>query len=318
MTDGSAREVILDVDMGVDDAIAVLYLATRPSVAIRAIGTVHGNVSAEGAATNALTVLDLVGLRDVPVAVGARRPLVRSPHFAPEVHGEDGLGNAAPTPSERRPVPSSAPDLLVALARSAPGRYDVLATGPLTNLAVALILEPELPRLVRSVTLMGGAAGAIGNMTPVAEANIWHDPEAAALVFAAAWPITMVGLDVSMKTYLDEMSIAAIEAGSSTFARFAASILPHYLDFYESISGRRACPLHDPSAAAIYADPTLVTDSIRARVSIGLDDESRGMTIVDRRRDGGPVQDAGDGAPRIVLGLDVERFVPELVRALTA
>ncbi|HEU4572440.1 MAG TPA: nucleoside hydrolase [Candidatus Limnocylindrales bacterium] len=316
MSHASVREVILDVDMGVDDAIAVLYLATRPSVAIRAVGTVHGNVSADGAATNALTVLDLAGLGDVPVAIGARRPLVRPAQFAPEVHGDDGLGNARPTRSERRPVATSAPDQLVALARSDPGRYDLLATGPLTNLAMALVFEPELPRLVRSVTIMGGSARAIGNMTPVAEANIWHDPEAAALVFGAGWPLTMVGLDVTMRTYLDEASIAAIAAGTSAFARFAGSILPHYLDFYESISGRRACPLHDPSAAAIYADSTLVTESVCAPVRIGLGDEVRGMTIVDRRRDGGPVEDPGD-APRIVLGLDAGRFVPELVRALT-
>lgn len=318
MVDSPVHDVILDMDMGVDDAIALLYLSTRPNVAIRAVGTVHGNVSADGAAINALTVLDIAGLADVPVAVGAWRPLVRPVALAPEVHGDDGLGNARPKPSVRRPAERSAPEQLVALARAEPGRYDVLATGPLTNLAIALILEPELPRLLRSVTIMGGAAGGVGNMTPLAEANIWHDPEAAARVFEAGWPLTMVGLDVTMRTILDEESIERICAASAPYARLASAILAHYLDFYESISGRRACPLHDPSAAAVLADPTLVTEEIRAPVAIGLDDAIRGMTIVDRRRAGGPVEPAGDDAPRIVLALDADRFVPELVRALTA
>ncbi|HEY3522725.1 MAG TPA: nucleoside hydrolase [Candidatus Limnocylindrales bacterium] len=316
MPESPVRDVILDMDMGVDDAIALLYLSTRPNVAIRAVGTVHGNVSAEGAAINALTLLDLAGLAGVPVAIGAQRPLVRPVQLAPEVHGDDGLGNARPTASRREPAGRSAPEQLVALARDEPGRYDVLATGPLTNLAIALTLEPALPRLVNAVTIMGGAAGCPGNITAVAEANIWHDPEAAARVFEAGWPLTMVGLDVTMRTILDEESIATIGASTAPYARLASAMLRHYLDFYESISGRRACPLHDPSAAAVLADPTLITEEIHAPVAIGLDESVRGMTIVDRRRAGGPVETPHEHAPRILLGLDADRFVPALVRSL--
>lgn len=305
------------MDMGIDDAIALLYLSSQSGVDLAAIGTVHGNVSAQGAAENAVRVLDLVGLPDVPVAVGAARPLVRPARFAPEVHGEDGLGNRRPAAVPTRPVDTPAPEQLVRLARSSPGRYEVFATGPLTNLAIALLLEPDLPTLVRAVTIMGGAASGVGNMTAVAEANIWHDPEAAALVFAAPWPVTMVGLDVTMKTILDEHAIAAIAAGSTPFARFAARILSHYLDFYQSITGRRACPLHDPSAAGVLADPTLVTHSIDADIQVALSDDARGMTIVDRRHDGGPVTTPRNPASSVVLEIDSARFVADLVRVLT-
>ena len=312
------RAVILDMDTGIDDAIAVLYLAAQPGLTIAAAGSVHGNTPASQAAANLLRVLALAGLPEVPVAVGAGRPLVRDPHFASEVHGADGLGNTNATPCPGIASAESAPAQIVRLARSAPGHYDLLATGPLTNLAVALILEPELPRLVRSVVVMGGAANASGNITPLAEANIWHDPEAARLVLAAPWPVTMVGLDVTMRTILDEAAIATLAAGTSKKARFATAILRHYLDFYELISGRRACPLHDPTAAAVYANPGLVTESYEADVDVACSDDARGTTVVDRRRGGRPTFVTRDPAVRVITAVDVERFTGDLVATLLA
>lgn len=316
----ASRQLILDMDLGIDDALAVLYLAAQPDLEIVAAGSVHGNTPADLAAGNLLRVLALVGLPDVPVARGAMRPLVRQLHLGGEVHGADGLGNTVTGEAPGALAPESAPEQLVRLARSAPGRYDVLATGPLTNLAVALLLEPELPGLVRSVTVMGGAATVPGNVTPAAEANIWHDPEAARLVFDAPWPLTMVGLDVTVPTVLDEAAIATIAAaaGRSERARFTTAILRHYLGFYEMITGRRACPLHDPSAAAVYADPTLVTDVLEADVAVACDEVARGATIVDRRAGGGPLAAPRRPATRVVLGLDAGRFVPDLVRVLTS
>ncbi len=311
------RDVILDVDMGIDDAIAAMYLTTFAEVRIAAAGTVHGNVDAAGAARNVLRVFDLCDI-DAPVAIGAARPLVRDLHLAPEVHGADGLGNVAPPASSREPSGESAPEQLVRLARSDPGRYEILATGPLTNLAVALVLEPRLPELVRAVTIMGGAAHGVGNMTPLAEANIWHDPEAARLVFAATWPLTMVGLDVTNVTRLEEQDLARLGRSPAPRAALAGRILVHYLDFYEMITSRRVCPLHDPLAAGILADPTLVTRSLDAEISVGLDEASRGMTIVDRRRDGGPVATDAPAAHRVVTEVDGRRFVEDLLTRLGA
>jgi purine nucleosidase len=263
----------------------------------------------------------MVGLGDVPVAAGARRPLARDAHFAAEVHGGDGLGNTVTSEPPGQVTGESAPEQIVRLARSEPGRYDILATGPLTNLAIALILEPDLPRLVRSVVVMGGAATVGGNISPVAEANIWHDPEAARLVFDAAWPVTMVGLDVTMRTMLDEAAIATIAAGGTDRSRFTTAILGHYLGFYEMISGRRACPLHDPTAAAVYADPDLVTKELRADVMVACGNDARGQTIVDRRGGGGPTsspREARNAGARIVLEVDARRFVSDLVDVLTS
>jgi purine nucleosidase len=310
------RAAILDMDMGIDDAIAVLYLASRPHVTIAAAGSVHGNTPAHLAADNLLRVLSMVGLGDVPVALGAARPMARPAHFAAEVHGDDGLGNTVDGPAPGTVTGESAPEQIVRLARSEPGRYDILATGPLTNLGIALLLEPELPRLVRSVVVMGGAADASGNITPLAEANIWHDPDAAKLVFDAPWPVTMVGLDVTMGTFLDEAAIARLAAGTSARARFATAILGHYLDFYERISGRRACPLHDPTAAAVYADPELVTGFYEADVAVACSDDARGTTVVDRRANGRPAFVTRETPIRVVTSVDVDRFVAGLTGVL--
>jgi len=310
------RAVILDMDMGIDDAIAVLYLASRPHVTIAAAGSVHGNTRADLAAGNLLRVLALAGLPGVPVALGAARPMVRPAHFAAEVHGDDGLGNTVEGPGPGAVSGESAPEQIVRLARARPGSYDLLTTGPLTNLGIALLLEPELPRLIRSVVVMGGAANASGNMTPLAEANTWHDPEAAKLVFDAPWPVTMIGLDVTMRTVLHEEAIAAIAAGDSAKARFASAILRHYLAFYEMISGRRACPLHDPTAAAVYADPDLVTESYEADVDVACSDDARGATVVDRRAGGRPAFITRQPPTRIVTAVDAGRFVADLTRVL--
>lgn len=310
------RDVILDMDAGIDDAIAVLYLASRPGTTIAAAGSVHGNTPAALAAGNLRRVLALAGLPGVPVALGAARPLVRPAQFAPEVHGDDGLGNTVDGPAPGADTGESAPEQLVRLARADPGRYDVLATGPLTNLAIALALEPGLPALIRSVTAMGGAAHASGNMTALAEANMWHDPDAARLVFEAPWPVTMVGLDVTMRTMLDEEALARLAAGTSARARFATAILRHYLDFYQLISGRRACPLHDPTAAAVLADPELVVESYLADVDVACSDDARGTTVVDRRAGGRPVEIRREPAVRIVTAVDVPRFVERLLGAL--
>jgi purine nucleosidase len=318
--DSAQRSVILDMDLGIDDAVALLYLASRPNVTIAAAGSVHGNTPADLAAGNLRRVLALAGLSDVPVARGAMAPLAREAHFAAEVHGDDGLGNTLEEDDEApgENVELSAPEQIIRMAHAAPGKHDILATGPLTNLGVALVLEPELPALVRSVVIMGGSAAYGGNMSPVAEANIWHDPEAAKLVFEAAWPVTMVGLDTTMRTMLDADAIARIAAGTSEHARFVTAILDHYLDFYESITGRRECPLHDPSAAAVLADPSLITRALHGDVTVATSDDARGQTIVDRRKDGGPWQEPQAGPRTIVMEIDAPRFVEDLVQTILA
>jgi inosine-uridine nucleoside N-ribohydrolase len=323
--------LIVDMDVGVDDALALLYLHAQPNAEIVAAGSVHGNAGAGQCAENMIKVFDLLGEDSVPVAVGAARPLRGLPHYASQVHGNDGLGDVISHGPRRGPSTESAPEQIIRLARESPGRLHLLATGPLTNVAIALLLEPRLPELIASVTLMGGSACGIGNITPVAEANIYHDPESADLVFGADWPVTMVGLDVTEATILDRAALARIAGANGPRARFAASILAHYLDFYESITGRRECPLHDPTAAAVAVHPNLVTRDAHAHVSVLCDDgPARGMTVVDRRggesrkeqkdtagagRASGPQRESRTA--RVVTGIDAAAFIPAFLESIT-
>lgn len=251
--------ILLDCDTGIDDALAILYLAGLQGVSIVAAGSVHGNVPAPLGALNTLRVLELAGLGDVPVAVGAARPLAQPLDTTEYVHGGDGLGNVGWPMPRGRPTAEPAAVQWARLAREHPGELTLLAIGPLTNLALALLLEPELPRLLRRVVVMGGAVYAPGNVNTDAEANIWHDPEAAELALSAGWPLTLVGLDVTTRAALAGDDLLALQQAPAPAGRFAWSILQFYLDFYESRVGARMCYLHDPLAAAIAVDPSLAT-----------------------------------------------------------
>lgn len=314
MSAGPGMRIVLDCDTGIDDALAILYLAAQPEVSILAAGSVHGNVPAGLAALNTLRVLELAGLPRVPVAVGAGRPLAQPLHTSEHVHGEDGLGNSGLPPPAGRPTGEAAAVQLARLARAEPGALTILATGPLTNLALALLLEPELPRLVRRVVVMGGAVYARGNVNNDAEANAWHDPEAAELVLGAGWPLTLVPLDVTSQVRLTEAEVRRLAASGSSWGRFAAAILRHYLDFYESYYGPRECHLHDPLAAAIAVDPSLAGYR-RTPVRVELRGElTRGATR-GRPLSGAP----GPEGPEldVATSVEAERFKANFLSALT-
>lgn len=249
--------IILDTDPGVDDALAIMYLAAQPDAEIVAAGSVHGNVTAELAALNTLRLFELVGL-DVPVTVGAAKPLAQPLQTAEFVHGDDGLGgNAGPLP-KGTPAPGSAAEQLVRLARANPGELTLLALGPLTNVAIATLLEPELPRLLGRVVVMGGAVNVPGNITPYADANFYHDPEAAELVLGAGFPdLTLVALDVTEHARADVEWLESVAALDGPVPRFATALLDHYGRFYANMFGKKLCTLHDPLAAAVLLDPAL-------------------------------------------------------------
>lgn len=275
--------VVVDCDPGIDDALALLYLAGRPDVTIEAVGSVHGNVPVVTAARNALRILEVAGLGHVPVAVGAARPMAQEPSSAEFVHGADGLGDSGQPEPAGRVTREPAAEQLVRLARANPGELSLLAIGPLTNVGLALLLEPELPNLLRQVVVMGGAFGVPGNVSALAEANIANDPEAARLVVSAGWPLRMVGLDVTHKTLLRRAQLGRIEEGTTEIAHFAWAVLQFYLDVYERRVGERACPVHDGLAAALLLEPGLAGWE-RGVVDIELrGDLTRGATLVDRR-----------------------------------
>ena len=271
-----------DCDTGIDDALT-LGLLVAEGADVKGIGSVSGNLAAAGGARNTLDLLAVMGRTDVPVAVGAHDPI--DGVFgggAAFVHGENGIGGVE-LPRVGEPVAESAAEMLVRLAHEHEGALRVLAVGPLTNLALALELEPRLPSLVADVVIMGGAAAVPGNVTAVAEANIINDPVAAQAVFAAEWPVTMVGLDVTMEARFEEAHRQRLERGGES-AKALAAMLGVYFDFYTAILGRPSCALHDPLAAAIAlgtVEPTLAP-VVPIEVDT-TDGPGRGQTIVDRR-----------------------------------
>jgi purine nucleosidase len=306
-----ARKFILDGDYGVDDAMAALYLASESGIQILGVGSVHGNTTSESAARNAITVLDLAGLEEVPVAVGAGRPLVQPLAVRAHVHGGDGLGGVAPVPtgSERPPAPTPAPDQLVELVRAHQGECTVLATGPLTNLALALRLDPAIAGLVERVVIMGGTLHRPGNMGPHTEVNIGLDPEAADLVLTAGWPLTLVGLDVTMSVRLEPADLRRIADHGSPRGRFVWSALQHYLGFYREHHGADGCPLHDPTAARLAVDPGLAAyDDLPVRVDLS-PTVNRGMLIAVR-------QPSAPTAMRIATRVDRDGVVGRFLAGL--
>lgn len=309
------RRFILDGDYGVDDSLAALYLASEPGVEIVAVGSVHGNAHADVAARNALTVLDLAGLTEVPVALGAARPLAQPLEVSFHVHGGDGLGGAAPArpAGGRTPVEEPAAVQLIRAVRERPGDCTVVATGPLTNLALALLLDPGIVGAVARVVVMGGTVDHPGNVGPYTEANIGHDPEAADLVLTAGWPVTLVGLDVTMATWLGPAELELIASHSSERGRFAWAVMQHYLGFYRERHGKAGCPLHDPTAARIAVDESLATYlDIPVRVELN-STVNRGMLIVDRRS----FVSAGDRPlVRLATAVDARRVIGRFLNGL--
>lgn len=306
--------VFVDCDPGIDDAVALAYLAARPDVEIAGVGAVFGNNAVEVTADNALRLLELYGRPDVPVAVGCARPLVQEPRLAPHVHGANGLGDVELPEPARKPVAESAPELLVRLARENPGELDVLAVGPLTNLAVAVGLEPKLPELVRKLVVMGGAVSTPGNVGPHGEANIVNDPESAETVFGAGFDLDLVALDVTMETVATPEWLAELALVAGEKAERTTGFLDFYAGFYSGIYGVRQCAMHDPLAAAVLVDPHLVTGSYDAPIRVETAGTlTRGMTVADRR----PVPSADERRPvRVVTSVADAEFLRLMLDAL--
>ena len=319
MTDAAPLPVYLDCDPGVDDALALAYLLASPAVDLVGVGTVSGNTSAEQAARNALDLLALAGRQDVPVAVGAHDHLTH-PYDggAPHVHGDNGVGGVRLPRSSAEPDPRGAAALLADLARVHEGELRIVAIGPLTNLALALRADPALARRVAGVTIMGGAALVPGNVTPVAEANVYNDPEAAAEVLAADWDVTLVPLDVTMEHLLTEADRRALLDATAPFPRAVGAVLDHYFDFYVPEFGLRTSPLHDPLAAALAAGGIRADRAVRVPVAVDTTDgPGRGQTIADLRGQRlGPRHHEG-ARTTVVLSTDAP-LAPHLLETILA
>jgi purine nucleosidase len=310
---------LLDCDTGIDDAMAILYLLSDPDVELVGVTTTFGNVGVQQTAQNTLRLLALAGRPDVPVFAGAQHPLAAEfDGGAPHVHGSNGIGGVELPPASRPLEPEPAPQALVRLANEHAGRLNVVTTAPLTNVASALALDPQLPSKVAAITVMGGAAAAPGNLSPVAEANIWNDPEAAEIVLTAGWLVTLVPLDVTMANLFEESDRLALAGSNRPVARAVAGMLAHYYAFYEDIVGRPCSALHDPLAAALATGGARAALAPVVRVHVDTTHgPGRGQTIADLRGRYAGYPDQSEANARVVLELEAP-FAPLLLGRLLA
>ncbi len=248
-------KVILDVDTGADDALAILLAARSPEVEFLGCSAVAGNVPVEQTTRNTLAVLQIVGRPDLPVARGAAHPLVRRLTTATFIHGPQGLGKVELPPSDSQPIRQAAPAFLVEMADKLQGELVLVATGPLTNLA--LLIDPAFGRKLKKLVIMGGAVRCPGNITPAAEANFYNDPEAAQAVLQSGAQITLVGLDVTDRTVLKWAELAHLDQASASLeppSRLALDILRYYCAAMPEYAGAH---LHDPLAMGVAIWPEL-------------------------------------------------------------
>ncbi|HZR92024.1 MAG TPA: nucleoside hydrolase [Gaiellaceae bacterium] len=293
--------IVVDCDPGHDDAIGLLLALASPEVELLAVTTVHGNTTLDKTTANAIRVLELAGRGDVPVAAGAERPLVREPRSAEYVHGESGLDGPALPPPRARPAPGHAADVLA--ERLGPGVV-LVATGPLTNVALLLERHPEVRP--ERIVLMGGAIG-LGNVTPAAEFNVWADPEAAARVFSSGLDVTMIGLDVTHKALFTPDRSEALRRGGGV-ARVAAELVDFYAHYHRETYGWPGPPVHDALALAFVADPTLL-ETRRCHVAVETESElCRGRTVCDLLGRTGLAPTA-----EVAVDVDAEAFLDLLV-----
>ncbi|MFD4685336.1 nucleoside hydrolase, partial [Streptomyces sp. NPDC058461] len=278
---GQPIPVIIDCDTGIDDALALLFAVRHPGLDVRAVTCVAGNTDVDGVVRNTLTVLEQAGAGGIPVARGAERPLIEPLRTARHVHGQDGMGDLGLPAPTRRAADVDAVTLLRREILAAPRPVTLIPTAPLTNIALLLRTHPEVVRNIERIVFMGGAV-TTGNATPVAEFNVWHDPEAAAVLLTAGVPITMYGLDVFTRVVVPAADVARLRASGEPRLRLAGELLAHR----DPASAADPAPtggLGDAGAVCAVVDPTgITTRLLPVEVSLA-PGPTRGQTIVDRR-----------------------------------
>jgi inosine-uridine nucleoside N-ribohydrolase len=301
-----SKRIILDCDPGHDDAIALLLALGSPEVQLLGVTTVAGNQTLEKTTANAIRLLDHVGRDDIPVAAGAPRALVREGRVLPHVFGDTGLDGPDLPSAARRAEPEHAVEWIAAAVRRAEEPVTLVATGPLTNVALLLARYPDVP--LERIVLMGGSIGE-GNETPAAEFNIWADPEAASRVFDSGINLTMVGLDVTHQALMTSAHAERL-ASSGRAGKLVSELYEFYSRFHRRYYPWEGSPIHDACAVAYVIDSTLI-ETVHCGVRIDTGYESRGRTNVDRWRQMG-------WEPNCHVGVEIDtgRFLELLVERI--
>ncbi len=273
------RKLLIDTDPGVDDVLALLLALGAPEAEVVGVTTTFGNIDTKTATRNALYLLEFCGHSGIPVAQGASGPLCGVARTAPHVHGENGLGNVLTPLPRTRPIRDTAPEFIVRMVREHPGELTLVTLGPLTNLALALELEPRLSTSVAQVVVMGGAFRVRGNVSDTSEANIFNDPLAAARVFSQDWPLTIVGLDVTTRLVMTPDYLRRLRKPLSRIGEFIWRVTRFYEDFHLRRYGLVGLYAHDPAAIACALEPNLFQYE-EAEVTVTLEGPTAGHTVM--------------------------------------
>lgn len=300
------KQIVIDCDPGVDDAAAIMMAHSHPEITIKAITTVSGNVSVSQTTINALKVLDLISAKSIPVFAGASSPLLGSSNDASFFHGMDGLGDLNLPESVRAVENDPACLALINLAKKTPGELSLIAVGPLTNLALALRIEPDLPSYYKELVIMGGAYLGKGNTDNFpCEFNVYSDPEAAAVVFEK-WPmLTMISWEATLNHPLPFSSVDQICQYDNPRSDFLVKIMRMMNSIIKENLNKNVCFTADPLAMAVMIEPEIVLDSIEKFVQIELTGKfTRGMTVVDWYEASRKEPNA-----RIIKKINLDRFI---------
>jgi len=252
-------KVILDTDPGIDDALAFILLKAMPEISLQAITTTHGNTTVQKCTENALKLVELLGMEDIPVAEGAHEPLVKALSVAEETHGDTGLGHAVLPQAKIKPVTSNAANLIIDIVNANPGEITILCIGPVTNLALAILKEPSLRKKIKNVVSMAGTIHYPGNATPSSEYNVFCDPEAFDILLRSGIDLTIVPLDVTYKCLFTKEHIQRLQGAREDIRTFIDRATAFYMEFHLEYQGIEGCAINDPLAAAILLKPELVT-----------------------------------------------------------
>lgn len=307
-----ARPLILDLDTGIDDALAIAYALGSPELRLLAITGTYGNVTVETGVRNALALTELFGHREVDVVPGPTHALTRDGFDVLEIsafiHGHNGIGEVDVPEPTRGPAGDDAVSYLLDAATTYGEDLIYVPTGPLTTLAHAWRRAPEVVSRIGRIVFMGGALGVPGNVNAWTEANIGQDPEAADLVARSGLALTMVGLDVTLQTLLTRAETATWRASGTPAGQALADMTDYYIDAYKTTAPHLGgCGLHDPLAVAVAADPTLVT-TWPLHLSVDCTGPTRGRTIANADAIGAP-----DPTCEVAIDVDVERFLTEFM-----
>ncbi|MEP4036470.1 nucleoside hydrolase [Pseudophaeobacter sp.] len=290
-------KLIIDTDPGIDDAMAIFYAAAAPEISLLGLTTIFGNVTTEIATRNALRLLEAADLQ-VPVAEGARVPLSLPP-FKPsaQVHGAQGFGDIPAAEPKGAPLAEEAADFLIRMAREHKGELVLCPIGPLTNIALAIQRDPEFVKNLKRIVIMGGSLEEGGNITPHAEANIYHDPDAADVVFGSGAELVMVGLDVTHQILCTKADFTAIAAQSPELGGMLQSMSEFYLRFYETVGKFDGCSLHDPAAVIACSHPQLFQVK-KLPIRVSCSGETSGETLMAEK--------GSRGDTSVCLGVDAK------------